>query len=413
MSQYNPYRNNNNYFNSAKGQLADFTHASELYIKNNYRLAPNTKFLYHTVFNINQSALSKVGSSLKSYLNGTEINMLCKSAELPSFNMQTDTKNQYNRKKVVQTRLNYSPVRFRFHDDRAGVTTALWEAYYRYYYKDGTYSKINSLSQPDNVTNKSFPTTDLYSSGEMYRYGFDNSHKTNKPFFNSITTNVLSGDNGRSVYTSYTLVNPIISEWSHDETDQESSQFLESTMAIEYEAVHYGRGNTSSDNPAGFADPSHYDVTPSPLYNSAQDNLYPYLTPWGEVFEDVANGTVGYDTILQTLIALQSSGLFGGSTTSTNSAPNGLGFSVPRTPVSSIDTQSNNNLDQTQNTNQSDRDLLESLNQNRAAAESYAFATEYVGSQNSGSFNDRKNEWNNLPLNVKTAFIEQAKNKLR
>ena len=39
-----------------KGNLADFAHASRLYVDDSFRLAPKQKFLYHVVFNINSGA---------------------------------------------------------------------------------------------------------------------------------------------------------------------------------------------------------------------------------------------------------------------------------------------------------------------------------------------------------------------
>jgi len=411
MSWNNGYRNNNNLYNSSKGQLADFSHASELYIKNNYRLTPNSKFLYHCVFNVNQAALAKVGIGLRNYLNGTEINMLCKSAELPSFNISTDTKNQYNRKKIVQTKLSHNPVRFRFHDDRAGVILALWEAYYRYYYKDPSYAKYTAGNQPDNVTFQQWSNLDTYEVGTQYRYGFDTGKKDNVPFFNSITINVLSGRDGRSIHTSYTLINPVITAWDSDEVSQESSDFMEATMGVEYESVVYNRGNTTRDNPAGFADPSHYDTTPSPLYNPNQDNLYPYLTPWGKVFEDIVNGDVGLDTVLQVILNLQNSEF----ATANNSVPavsnNSLGFSIPKNTNLNFGNQVvQNNL--TASPTVSKADLVNSLTNNPAALNNYAFLTEFSPGAN-GGFNERRAEWDALPAGTKAAFEQNALNKLR
>ena len=44
------------------------------------------------------------------------------------------TVQQYNKKRKLQTRIAYDPVTVVFHDDNYGVTSALWETYYRYYY---------------------------------------------------------------------------------------------------------------------------------------------------------------------------------------------------------------------------------------------------------------------------------------
>ena len=73
----------------------------------------------------------------------TEFNLLVESAQLPSFTLDTETLNMYNKKRIVQTKINYEPVEIIFHDDMAGLTTMLWESYYRYYFQDGTYTSLN------------------------------------------------------------------------------------------------------------------------------------------------------------------------------------------------------------------------------------------------------------------------------
>jgi hypothetical protein len=39
---------------------------------------------------------------------------------------------------------------------------------------------------------------------------------------------------------------------------------MSNNMTVQYEAVWYDRGAVGADSPKGFADPSHYDTTPSP-----------------------------------------------------------------------------------------------------------------------------------------------------
>ena len=55
---------------------------------------------------------------------------------MPSFRASVENKQQYNRKKNVQTRVDYQDCRIAFHDDNTGVTRALLEEYYRYYFVD-------------------------------------------------------------------------------------------------------------------------------------------------------------------------------------------------------------------------------------------------------------------------------------
>jgi hypothetical protein len=250
-----------------KGNLADFQHASRLYVGDSFRLAPKQKFLYHVTFNINPKASSVIPQLTEKHQN--ELNMLVKAVDLPKFSVDVDIKHQYNKKKVVQKRIDYDPVTVTFHDDNFGVTTAMWEAYYRYYFKDGNYAEVDSAGNPlANVKGykQASDSASPYNKGNAFggeeynkfRYGFDND--SFEPFFRSIVIYQLS----RKRYTAFTLINPIISKWQHDSMDQSVSDFVQSVMSIDYETVFYTRGPVAEGSaPRGFAQ-EHYDTTPSP-----------------------------------------------------------------------------------------------------------------------------------------------------
>lgn len=259
--------------NGPKGILGDFTHASELYRRNNYRLAPKTKFLYHVVVNVNSVALAQLGGTVANNLGKREFNLLAQTVDLPTFTADLETKHQYNRKRIIQTKINYNPVAIRFHDDNAGLTTLLWEAYYRYYFQDGNYSTVSGTGRPFAYNTKMYAS----SAASAYKYGLDKQNwlslfSLNYNFFDSIVVHQLHSEDANPRFTSFTLVNPFIEELSHDTHEATSSNgTMLTTMRIAYETVLYNRGYTSTDNPAGFADPSHYDVTPSP-YNYTTSN---------------------------------------------------------------------------------------------------------------------------------------------
>jgi len=276
-------------FDTNKGIMGDFTHASNLYRRNNFRLAPKVKFLYHVVIDVNPVALQSLGNNVSNLLNKREFNILASSASLPTFDVNTDTLNQYNRKKVIQTRINYNPVNIEFHDDAAGLTTLLWEAYYRYYYEDGNYA--------DQGTRPRAYQTGLYDSEPQntYRHGFNRAGKT-YPFFNSITIHQLHHQNVDSHFTSFTLVNPLIAGWEHDRLDQsDGSGTMKNTMRVDYETVLYDRGYTREDEPAGFADNAHYDRSPSPYSStgSTNTNTTGVEEGWTKVFADIFLEAIG------------------------------------------------------------------------------------------------------------------------
>lgn len=229
-----------------KGQQANWQHATRLFIDDTMRLAPRTRYMFYVRFELNKAAIRA-----PSFTNNhqEEVGLLVKTAELPKFNFDTVTKNQYNRKKIVYTKINYDPVNLTLHDDSAGIVNALWAIYYGYY--------IGDRQNPQAAYNENkYRTTKTPI--DNFRYGMDND--LTEPFFKSVSIYTMS----RRRFLGYTLVNPRIKSWSHGQVDYSAGDFLESSMQLEYEAVRYSAGTVTYNNPKGFAN-LHYDFVPSPL----------------------------------------------------------------------------------------------------------------------------------------------------
>jgi hypothetical protein len=226
--------------------LRDYQHASRLFVDDNFRLAPKNKFLFHVSFSINSAALKTIDLVQR---HRNEINMLVKSADLPKFTLATETMNQYNRKKVIQSTHKYEPINIKFHDDNMSLINQLWQNYYTYYYADA-----NSANVGDAYNRNATRSSDFINN----RYGLDN--KSSTPFFNSITIYQMA----KHEYVSYTLRNPLITSWAHGSGQYQGSELNEKAMTIAFEAVAYGNGQVTQGDPMGFG-LEHYDQTPSPL----------------------------------------------------------------------------------------------------------------------------------------------------
>lgn len=242
-----------------KGNLADYKHAARMFVDDNFRLAPKQKFLYHVSFNIN----SKSVASLPNFnsIVTEELNMLVKSVDLPKYQIQTTTKQQYNKKRKLQTRIDYDPITIVFHDDNYGITTAMWQLYYQYYFRDGTYRKKDASGNVENTVPPSYNRGNFYNDEEFnkYRYGMDND--SSNAFFTSIQIFQMA----RKRYTCYTLINPLITSWQGDTLAYGNNDTAANQMTIEYETVFISRGPVKAGiSPKGFGN-RHYDKTPSPL----------------------------------------------------------------------------------------------------------------------------------------------------
>lgn len=229
--------------------LRDARHANQIYTQNNFAFSPKSKYMYHVRFDPNDEVGNSATSNVFRFQK--ELGVLVKSADLPSFRASVENKQQYNRKKNVQTRVDYQDCRIAFHDDNTGVTRALLEEYYRYYFADA--NKVT------NGVDGAYGTRDKYFA-RVPNYGLNNDKRN--PFFKSITIYQLS----RREWVAYTLVNPLLSAWDHGGVDSNDGGFNENTITVAYEAVQYTSGTVAGNTPAGLADQSvGYDVTPSPL----------------------------------------------------------------------------------------------------------------------------------------------------
>jgi hypothetical protein len=244
MSKILPYLTNN--IANPKGQLADFQHAARLFVDDDLRLAPKLKFQFHVYFSINPKALKSLNFH---YRHQEEVNMLVKSCELPKFTIITDNLNQYNRRKITQVKIDYTPISITFHEDNFHIIRSLWNNYYSYYYADNDASKITKNYIRSSMLGSSFIKSP---------YGFDNGSTV--PFFNHITIYLM----GKQQYNSAKLINPVITAFTNDTVNYSSSDPIQNSMTIAYEAVTYDSGSVKKGDPPGFAK-SHYDHTPSPL----------------------------------------------------------------------------------------------------------------------------------------------------
>ena len=232
--------------------MKDYQHASRLYIDDNYKLMPKQKFLFHVVFNTDETLFQGGFNANERY----QLNMLVKACELPKYNMSYEEKTQYNKKMYAGTRIAYEPVNITFHDDHADTVNAFWKKYYEYHIAD-------SIGMNNDLTINN-TKDDYYLFGDARKttkFGMDTPRQRQKPYLKGIEIFVLH----KKRFTSMTLVNPVIGSFSHDNLDQaDGAGVLNNTMQILYETVIYKAGIINRNNVPGFAT-INYDRSPSPL----------------------------------------------------------------------------------------------------------------------------------------------------
>ena len=232
--------------------MKDYRHASRLYIDDNYKLMPKQKFLFHVVFNTDETLFYNGFNQNERY----QLNMLVKSCDLPRYNMSMEEKTQYNKKMYAATRIAYEPVNINFHDDHADTVNAFWKKYYEYNIADSV--SMNSDLQIAATKDDAYDGIEQKS---ITKFGMDTPKVRKKPYLKGIEIFVLH----KQRFTSMTLVNPVIGSFSHDGVDQaDGAGIMSNAMQILYETVIYKSGVINRNSVPGFAT-INYDKEPSPL----------------------------------------------------------------------------------------------------------------------------------------------------
>jgi hypothetical protein len=228
-------------------EIKDYQHAARTFVDGLYRLSPKMGSMFHVFVDLNP-AVAKVDPQNPAAIY--EIGLMAKSAQLPKFTIQNKILNAYNRKNVVQERINYDPISLTFHDDSANVVRNFWNGYYSYYYRDADHSQA--------LYNQEYK----YKPRQAQNWGFTpkNTGPGTPNYINSIRIYSLH----QKSFSSYILFRPTITAFQHGQHEQGNYTPLEHTMTIAYEAVQYEYGPVSRGSVMGF-NIMHYDNTPSPL----------------------------------------------------------------------------------------------------------------------------------------------------
>lgn len=304
------------FINEGQG-LRDYTHASKTFRTNAYELKPRFKFLFHVSFTLNIEEIPALKGALGDN-DATNLSLVVKTIDLPKYSIQTETLNQYNRKRVVQTQMKYDPVTVTFHDDGGDVVRNMWYQYYSYYYKDPTqrYLEANNTNgslgpSASKVTGFGYNARDIYADqrvgnvndwgyiGEGFADGTNSATSASgkPPFFRDIR---IYGMDQHKV-AEYVLINPLITNWSHDSYNYaEGAGTMQNSMTIAYETVKYYSGAVSASRPdtnvQGFADYAHYDTTLSPIArpgsNATVFGQGGILDTASGILEDLSSGSV-------------------------------------------------------------------------------------------------------------------------
>jgi hypothetical protein len=181
----------------------------------------------------------------------TQLSSLVRTATLPEVEFKTETKNQYNRKRIVNTGLEYQPVDIKVMDTINNEWLILFMKYYSYHYMNprnkqgdrpnrndvnngvgidfGGRSKVEGNAGSQNVGSEFGLDTTSWSSNS---YGFN--LNLTSTFFERIDYVIYHGNKA----VQYSLYNPTLTRFRTGEIDYSSSELMEFDMTFEYESFN-------------------------------------------------------------------------------------------------------------------------------------------------------------------------------
>ena len=233
-------------------ELRDYHHAAKTFTSDpGYTNLPYHSFLFHVEMTFN---------SLVSYARVDDtktISVLVKSASLPNIKFETETLNQYNRKRLVPTKVTYDPISITLHDDVANHVRNLWIDYHSYMSNDPNWSEANY--QPS-----------VYVNEQNLAYGLDGpsaASATHQPLLRSLRVYSMGNHQQSEMH----FINPVITGVNFSDHDYAAgAETMQIELDIDYESILYERGTTDEIATFGENNIEHYDqntsvLTPSDL----------------------------------------------------------------------------------------------------------------------------------------------------
>jgi len=197
----------------------------------NYRDTPKLKNIFIVRFELSPYAEQWIREQYDTY-NVNRVTYMVKSTDRPSVTFENRTMNQYNRKRVHHTKVNYQPLNMTLYDNVDGDAMLLMAMYQKFYYGDFQ-MKTPKHWNYDLVSNA--PTFEQFSDGH-WGYSFDYlGDKDQTYFFKRISILEINND----VFTAYNIYNPKLSQIIPDTKSHDEIDFSTIDITFEYEGITY------------------------------------------------------------------------------------------------------------------------------------------------------------------------------
>jgi len=195
---------------------------------------PRPRFLFVVRF------IRGVGDGNAKWKNG--LSFAVKSFTRPKVTPKVQELNQYNKKRLVQTGVQYSPVDIDFHDTVDAVVSYMWSEYVSYHF--GDFRRQSDSDWKYDVTNSQFYNQSNAGFGYSLPRGVKQDDTEAGFFFEKVECYQFFGGQ----YTKFDIIHPKITSYNPDEMDYEQPTAPHSIrMSMEYESIIYHNQNIPVD----------------------------------------------------------------------------------------------------------------------------------------------------------------------
>ncbi len=198
---------------------------------------PRQQFQGYVSFVLNRSLYEEFYND-SSYFR-TQIGSLVRRATLPEVSFKTETKNQYNKKKIINTGIEYSPVTITVLDTVNNEWLTLLMKYYSYHYMNGRNEELLDRDIGGDPTG--YLSEQIYAGSKFGKSDANTGFKSNKSgyninvapyFFERIDMVLYHGNRG----VQYSMLRPVLTSFKTGDIDYSSSDLMNFELTFEYES---------------------------------------------------------------------------------------------------------------------------------------------------------------------------------
>lgn len=189
------------------------------------KAVPRMKFMFYVEFTPSSDAAAMLaGANINGYQGNRSISFKVRQIDKPKINLATVELNQYNKKSIAYSKVEYAEASMRLYDSVDDSVLAMWVDYFTYYFGDSRL-KVNRA-----YTQSPVDPQFVDASGWGLRPLTNNTR-----FFDKITVYGFYAN----TYTAFSYINPKITSIDWQNRDYSGNDPEEVGVQFKYEAVEY------------------------------------------------------------------------------------------------------------------------------------------------------------------------------